>query len=251
MSAPEGIDWPWAVATGGALSGRQRRQLLTPLLRTVVAYSATRARLATGRRGTGGVDIESLRWPDSKLARAAEEEVRDSCSADVVAHCYRTYLFALSLAAAEGLSVDEELGYVSCLLHDLHLGATTPGRCFAVVGGERAERFALERGETPERAATIGAAIAAHITPGTSDDLTDTGGFVSAGAFVDVAGSRIDELDAGWVDGLLTRYPRQDFKRRLLGYWSDEAAAVPAGRARWLNRTAGFPLLIRLAPFSE
>src|SRR5262249_20426354 len=45
MGAPEGIDWSWAVATGGALSRRQRRQLLTPLLRTVLSYSAGRARL--------------------------------------------------------------------------------------------------------------------------------------------------------------------------------------------------------------
>jgi hypothetical protein len=192
-----------------------------------------------------------MRWPDSKLAQAAEEEARDTLSPDLLAHSYRTYLFALSLAAIEAAKVDEELCYVACLLHDLHLGDPTPGRCFAVVGGERAEGFALEHGESPERAASIGAAIAAHITVGASDDLSDPGGFVSAGAFVDVSGTRIDELDPGWVEAILTRYPRHDFKRHLLTYWADEAAAVPAGRARWLTRTAGFPLLVRLAPFPE
>jgi hypothetical protein len=251
MSAPEGIDWSWAVATGGALSPQQRRRLLTPLLRTVVAYTACRTRLALGHRGSGGVDIDRLTWPDSKLARAAEEEARDVLSPDLLAHSYRTYLFGLSLAALDGTPVDEELCYVACLLHDLQLGAPTPGRCFAVTGGERAERFALDRGESPERAAGIGAAIAAHITVGAAEDLSDPGGFVSGGAFVDVSGTRIDELAPAWVDGLLTRYPRHDFKRRLRGYWADESAAVPAGRARWLTRSAGFPLLIRLAPFSE
>jgi hypothetical protein len=251
MGAPEGIDWSWAVATGGALSGRHRRQLLTPLLRTVVAYSVTRTRLALGRRGTGGVDIDRLHWPDSALARAAEEEIRDTLSPDIVAHSYRTYLFALALAALDEAKVDEELCYVACLLHDLNLGQPTPGRCFAVVGGERAEQFALDRGESPQRAATIGAAIAAHITAGASEDLGDPGGFVSAGAFVDVSGTRIDELAPAWVDAVLERYPRQDFKRRLAGYWSDEAKAVPDGRARWLNRAAGFPVLVRLAPFAE
>jgi len=251
MSAPEGIDWSWAVATGGALSSRQRRQLLTPLLRTVVGYTACRARLALGRRGDGGVDLDAIRWPDSKLARAAEEEARAVLSPDLLAHSYRCYVFALSLAALEAAEVDEELCYTACLLHDLQLGDPTPGRCFAVVGGERAEGFALGRGEPPERAAAIGAAIAAHITPGAGDDLSDPGGFVSAGAFVDVSGTRIDELDPGWVEELLTRYPRHDFKRRLLGYWAAEAAAVPAGRARWLTRAAGFPLLVRMAPFPE
>ena len=251
MSAPQGIDWSWAVATGGTLSRRQRRDLLTPLLRTVASYTACRARLTLGRRGSGGVQIDGLRWPDSKLAQAAEEEARDTLSPDVLAHSYRTYLFGQSLAAIDGAEVDDELVYVACLLHDLQLGKPTPGRCFAVVGGERAERFALEKGEAPERAAAIGAAIAAHITAGAAEDLSDPGGFVSAGAFVDVTGTRIDELDPEWVDGLLARYPRHDFKRHLLKYWSDEGAAVPAGRARWTTRTAGFPLLIRFAPFPE
>jgi hypothetical protein len=248
MSAPEGIDWSWAVATGGALS---RRQLLTPLLRTVVGYSACRARLALGRRGGGGVDLDGLHWPDSRLARDAEQEALATLSPAVLAHSYRSYLFGLSLAAVDGVAVDEELCYVSCVLHDLHVADPTPGRCFAVVGGERAERFAREHGEAPERAAAIGAAIAAHITVGASEDLSDPGGFVSAGAFVDVSGARIDELSPAWVHDLLTRYPRHDFKRQVTEYLAREAASVPAGRAHWLIRTARLPLLVRLAPFAE
>lgn len=217
----------------------------------MVGYAACRTRLALGRRGRGGVDLDALRWPDSKLARAAEEEARDVLPVDLLAHSYRTYLFGLSLAALDHAPVDEELCYVACLLHDLHLGDPTPGRCFAVAGGQRAERFALDHGETVERAERIGAAIAAHITLGAAEDLSDPGGFVSAGAFVDVSGGRIDELDPRWVADLLGRHPRHDFTRALLGYWQAECAAVPDGRARWLTRTAGFPLLVRLAPFPE
>lgn len=251
MGAPEGIDWAWAVATGGALTSRQRRELLTPLARTVATYVRTRARLATGRRGDGGVDLDGLRWPDSALARAAEEEARTVLSPALLAHSYRTYLFGLSLAAIDGAPVDSELCYVACLLHDLHLGAPTPKRCFAVVGGERAERFALDHGVPAERAAGVGTAVAAHITPGASDDLADPGGFVSAGAFVDVSGTRLDELDARWVERLLAEYPRHELKKMLLAYWSAESRAVPDGRARWLTTVAGFPVLVRLAPFAE
>lgn len=251
MGAPRGIDWAWATATDGTLSPAQRRQLLTPLLRTVVGYVRTRARLATGSRGQGGMPLDSLQWPDSALARDAEQEARDVLSASLLAHSFRTYLFGLALATLDDAAVDQELCYVASLLHDLHLGDPTPGRCFAVVGGRRAERFALDRGEPAERAGAIGAAVAGHITVGASEDLTDPAGFVSAGAFVDVSGTRLDELDPAWVAGVLDRHPRHRFKRVVLSHWRAEARAVPQGRAQWLNRTAGFPLLVRAAPFAE
>ncbi|WP_354700891.1 hypothetical protein DSM112329_01183 [Paraconexibacter sp. AEG42_29] len=251
MSAPRGMDWDWATATGGALSARQRRQLLSPLLRTVVAYPVERLRLATGRRGAGAVDLDTLRWPDSALARAAEDEARDVLSPHVLQHSYRTYLFALALAAVDGVAVDEELGYVSCLLHDLHLEHPTPGRCFAVVGGERAAAFATAHGADAAQARHVGAAVGGHITMGANDDLRDPAGFVSAGAILDVAGVRMADTDPEWIDAVLARHPRLGFRRHLMAAWKAEAAAVPAGRARWLNRYAGFPLLIRLAPFDE
>lgn len=251
MSAPAGIDWDWATSTGGALSARQRRQLLTPLLRVAVAMPAARMRLALGRRGTGSVDLDALRWPDSTLARAAEEEARDVLSPHVLQHSYRTYLFALALAAIDGVTVDEELGYVSCLLHDLTLEHPTPGRCFAVTGGERAASFALDHGATPERAATIGAAVCGHITVGAADDLGDPAGFVSAGANLDVTGARIAETDRAFIRGVLDRHPRLEFKRHMLKAWAAEGRAMPAGRSRWLTTHAAFPLLIRSAPFGE
>lgn len=251
MSAPPGIDWHWATTTGGNLTQEQRRQLLTPLLRTVLGYSRTRLKLALGLRGNGKLDIDTLSWPDSALAKAAEEEARESLSPDLLAHSYRTFLFGLVLADLDQAPVDEELCYVACLLHDLKIASPTPGRCFAVVGGEHAERFALDHDTPPERAAAIGAAIAAHITPGAADNLSDPGGFVSAGAFVDVSGARLDEISPLWVADLLSRHPRPDFKHRLRAYWAAESAAVPNGRANWLTRTAGLPLLIRVAPFSS
>lgn len=251
MSAPLGVDWDWATRTGGALSSRQRRQLLTPLLRVALRYPVGRLRVALGRRGSGRLDLDGLRWPDSQLARDAEAEARELLSAHVLGHSYRSYLFGLVLAAVDGVQVDEELAYVSCLLHDAQLERPTPGRCFAVVGGERAERFALDRGVEPARAAAIGAAIAGHITPGAADDLSDPAGFVSAGAFVDVAGVRLEETDPDWIADVLARHPRLEFKRHVRAAWAAEGKAMPAGRARWLTLYGAFPLLIRAAPFDE
>ncbi|MET7771351.1 HD domain-containing protein [Nocardia sp. NPDC005366] len=250
MDAPAGTDWEWATRTGGALSGAQRRHLAAALARAVPGLLAARATRAIGRTGAGRLEFEGLRIPDSALARAAELQARESLSIHVLEHSYRTYFFGRVLADLDGARVDDELVYVACLLHDLCLEQPTPGRCFAVSGGVAAVEFALREGVEPDRAATIGAAIAAHITPGVAADLNDPGGFVSAGASVDVIGSRIGELDRDWVDELLTRHPRHELKRHLIAAFDAEAKAVPHGRSKLLV-TAGFNQMIRFAPFTE
>jgi hypothetical protein len=122
------------------------------------------------------------------------------------------------------------------------------GNCFAVAGGVDAERFALPHGAHAERVGAIGAAITAHITPGSAEDLADPGGFVSASALLDLTGQRLDEVDPRWVDRLLCEHPRDGFGRAMNSYWRAESRAVPGGRAPWLTRHAALPLLIRAAP---
>lgn len=245
------FDYAWGKATGGTLTPAERRELLGPLMPVVVSHMIGRLRVTLGWRGNGSVDMNNLRWPDSALSRDAEERAREELSPHVLQHSYRTYLFGLALAGIDGKAVDMELVYVASLLHDLNLEHPTPGRCFAVVGAERAEAFALENRTPPERAKAIAAAIAGHITIGVAADLGDPAGFVSAGAFVDVAGARLHELRPEWVEEVLRRHPRLSFRDHLLNAFQAEAAAVPQGRISWCLRYAGFGPLVRLAPFAE
>ncbi|MGQ0466194.1 MAG: HD domain-containing protein [Sporichthyaceae bacterium] len=251
MPVPAGIDYDWAVRTGGNLSPGQRAALLKPLLGVVARYPGQRLALAVGRRGKGGVDLSTLKIPDSRLAKDAEAEAQEVLSPSVREHSYRTFLFAMSLAELQGVEVDVEVAYVASLLHDLQLEHPTPGRCFALVGAERAERFALERDVAPERARRIAAEICGHITIGAADDIGSPGGFVLAGAAVDVMGDRLNRLDPAWVEAVLVRHPRLKFKRVFWDAWTAEGRAVPKGRSRWLVRYAGLPILARLAPFDE
>ncbi|WP_078312820.1 MULTISPECIES: HD domain-containing protein [unclassified Mycobacterium] len=245
------LDWQWATRTGGEVSAAQRRALLGRLFRALPAMVSDTVKTRMGRRGQGRVEFGSIAVPDSALARAAEQEARDSVTPHVLEHSYRTYFFGKALAAFDGVRVDDELVYIASLLHDLQLEHPTPGRCFAVVGGERAAQFLRDQGASEDRAQAVGAAIAAHITLGASENLTDPGGFVSAGAGTDVFGLRLSDLDAGWVDELLRRHPRLEFKRHMLKAWAAEGTAVPNGRAAWLTRYAAFPLLVKAAPFAE
>jgi hypothetical protein len=74
---------------------------------------------ATGR-GLARVDIDKVRFPDSAIARRAEDLVAELCTPALGQHCcYRTYLWGSLLAQHDQLAVDEELFYVASLLHDL------------------------------------------------------------------------------------------------------------------------------------
>lgn len=245
------LDWHWATRTGGAVSTAQRRALLGRLIRALPGMVSDAVKTRVGRRGLGRVEFGSIVVPDSTLARAVEQEARDCVTPHVLEHSYRTYFFGKALAELDDIQVDDELVYVASLLHDLQLEHPTPGRCFAVVGGERAARFVMTQGAPADRAEAVGAAIAAHITLGASDNLADPGGFVSAGAGTDVFGLRLSDLDAEWVQELLHRHPRLDFKRHMRRAWAAESAAVPNGRAAWLTRYAAFPMLVKAAPFGE
>jgi len=251
MTAPRGIDWAWATRTGGALSAAEKRRLIAPLAHVALRYPAARLKLAAGRRGPGRLDLDSLVWPDSRLARDATEEAREVLSAHVLQHSYRTYLFGLLLAQRGRIVVDHELMYITSMLHDTQLEHPTEGRCFAVVGGERAERFCLDHGADAAYAAMVGAGVAGHITVGAADDLADPAGFVSAGAFADLTGFGLQHGQAEWVDAVHARYPRLGFRRHLLAALHAERRAMPTGRIQWLSRYGAFMLLIRAAPFAE
>lgn len=251
MGRPAELDWAWATSTGGNLTPQQKRALLAPLVRTVLRYPGSRIRTALGRRGTASLDLDALTWPDSALARDSVAEIQETLSPWVVDHSFRTWILGRLLAQIEGVEVDHEVTFVGSILHDLTLEHRTEGRCFAVTGGEHAQRFATEHGAGPEQAAAIGAAVGGHITVGAAEDLADPAGFVSAGAFLDITGFGLHRIDPAFTDELHRRHPRDDLRRKLLKVWAAEGKAVPDGRARWITRYGAFPLLLRAAPYAE
>lgn len=65
-----------------------------------------------------------------------------------------------------------------------------------------------------------------------------------------MAGVRFEQTERAWMDEVLRRHPRLEFKRHLGACWAAEAAAVPDGRAAWFGKR-GFGPLVRIAPFAE
>lgn len=250
---PEFATLAWALASGGNLTARERRSLLLPILRTTVVYTTGRLRRALGlrpaRRAT--LDLERLRWPDSKLAREAERACHETLSAAMANHSLRTFVFGLAVSELDDQAVDLEELYVCSLLHDLALEAPTPGRCFAVVGAERARALLLTAGADAEKSERIAEGIALHISPGIGFERGPLAPLIAAGALIDLTGLRLEELSPELVAGAFARWPRTGCKRHLAGCWRREARAVPQGRAAATERYALFSLVVRLAPFAE
>lgn len=153
--------------------------------------------------------------PSTRLARAARELVTAVSPPFLAHHAIRSYLFAGAVASAKGLrpdvDYDDELVYLTCVLHDL--GATDHGngdQRFEVDGADAAARFLREHGVDEARTTTVWQAIALH----TSVGLAHRFGFVHAvsqmGISTDIIGVDRELLPAGFADRVHAAWPRDD-----------------------------------------
>ena len=117
-----------------------------------------------------------LALPDSDIACAARQLLFDVSPVPVAHHCVRSYLFARELAAAKGLypdvDYDDELVYLSCVLHDLGVTDHANGdQRFEVDGADAAVRFLRGEGVEEARVTTVWQAIALHTSIGSRTGL--------------------------------------------------------------------------------
>jgi hypothetical protein len=243
-----GLDW--ALRTGGRLTARERRRLLSAIALGQWENAIGRVKLALGRLppGAANVDLDTFMTPDSLFAREAEQACAE-LPASLVGHSYRTWLYGRALAAVDGSELDIELFYCGSLLHDHGIAQPTSGRDFTLASAERTLACATTAGVSDDRAQALADAICVHTTPGVAIDRDGAlGCYLQWGAMVDGAGLRIWDVAPANVTEILHRYPRVDFKDQLVAMMRAEAAAVPQGRFGLLVR-CGLPLAVRMAPF--
>ncbi|WP_082696656.1 HD domain-containing protein [Mycobacterium sp. IS-1590] len=140
-------------------------------------------------------------------------------------HCVRSYLFAREIAAAQGVSSgaddDDELVFLSCLLHDL--GVTDAGRGdqrFEVEGADAAANFLRQHGFPADRVTTVWQAIALHTSAGLANRFGRVQSAVLNGIALDINGMDKHLLSPGFADRVHAAWPRHD-----LGYAIADAVA--------------------------
>ncbi|WP_030691589.1 HD domain-containing protein [Streptomyces globisporus] len=170
--------------------------------------------------------------PDSKLATAATELVRDTTSELIYDHSRRVYLFGALQGRARGLAFDPELLYVGAMFHDLGLGEAhrTGGRRFEVDGAEEAAAFLRSHGADEDAVRRVWTAIALHTTPGIPGFMEPEVALVTAGVEYDVLGIGYEDPAAVTPEdraAILAAHPRPDFKRRILAAFAEGVSPRP------------------------
>lgn len=246
----------WGRLRGGALTRSERFAFTRDTILATLRFELRRGltRLGIGDRRQIELALDEIPLPDSPVARAAAEVCAVASSPALLAHCHRTYLWAVLLGRRDGIGHDAELLYVASLLHDLGLTAAHgpgPGvACFALAGAEVAERFLAAHGWSADRATSAAEAIVRHLDPVVGPEAGAEAHLLRQGAGLDVVGLRFHEIARPTRDAVLTRHPRQDLSRELATTMTTEARERPASRMAALCRL-GFVGRIRTAPFSD
>jgi hypothetical protein len=148
-------------------------------------------------------------------------------------HCLRSYLWGAMYAAAHDIAFDDELFYVSAMLHDI--GLTDPfdshRLAFEQAGGDLAWVFGAAAGWPFDRAARASEIIVLHMRDDVSPAVDPEAHLLQVATSWDVAGRRPEEFPPEARADVLMRYPRQGFGREFLACFEDQSRRKPGSAA--------------------
>lgn len=243
----------WVQDTRGWLTPAERRRMLRPLVSAHLHNLVGRTRLALHLHPGRHADVapERLEPPRTVLARRAEEAAARRLPPALLHHSRRTFRFGLALGIVTGTHVDEELLYAAAMLHDTGLLTSSGDADFTLESARVARCVAEQVGLSHEATTLVLDAITLHHSPGVGPEHGAVAQLLSAGAAVDVIGLHAWKLPDTVLVDAVNLHPREGFKAVFTEAFGEEAARVPDGRARFLNRYGAFAIAIRLAPFAE
>jgi hypothetical protein len=177
--------------------------------------------------------------PDSAACRLAREVVEEFSSPALVNHCLRSYLWAADHAARHGVAFDDELLFVSAMVHDLGLSpvfdsATVP---FEDAGGAVGWVFAAGAGWPVSRRRRVAQIVVAHMAPSVDVTADPEGHLLELATGLDVSGRDADAWPAELRAEVLTRFPRSGLADEFVACFEDQARRKPDSTAGRLVAT--------------
>jgi len=172
-------------------------------------------------------------FPQTPAAAAALSVATRFYSPALLNHCVRSYLWGTTYAARHGIVFDDELYYVSAMLHDIGLtDAFDSHRLpFEEAGGELAWVFGVGAGWPVDRAARATEIIVLHMQPDVSVDVDPESHILQVATSWEVVGRRPDEFPEEIRGDVVSRYPRLGFGESFLACFEDQAQRKPGSTA--------------------
>ncbi|WP_068094854.1 HD domain-containing protein [Novosphingobium rosa] len=148
--------------------------------------------------------------PDSTLARAITQFVRDTETELLFNHSSRVYHFGALAGLQRGLRFDRELLYAGAMFHDIGLmpGHASADERFEVDGAHVARDFLRSHGVSEADAYTVWTAIALHTTPGIPVHMHPVVALVTAGVEMDVLGLTYAQYQPAEREAVVSAFPR-------------------------------------------
>lgn len=163
--------------------------------------------------------IAGIKMPDSALAKATAEYIRDNEPDLLFHHSSRVFLFGALSGERKGLKYDAEQLYVGAMFHDLGLveGHRSKTERFEVDSANAARAFIKPFGLSEGDMEQVWLSIALHTTPGVPPHLRPNVALVTAGVEMDVLGIDYAEFSTAQREAVVHAHPRGDgFKECIL-----------------------------------
>jgi len=211
-------------------------------------------RMGRRRRPAADFDLDCLPRPRTEAARSAEALIEETMDPVWIYHSYRTYVWGYVLGVYDGLEFDEEVLYVSSLVHDVSLAdsnvAVRP-RCFSLSAAETVGELVDRAGWAPARQHLICDSMTRHINLWITPKRDPEAYLLHVGTKLDVMGLRYPDLSAQLIADTVAMYPRADFKNVFRPKMRAHGAAVPDSRAGFYAQHFQSDRRRANSPFSE
>jgi hypothetical protein len=176
------------------------------------------------------LDLNGVKVPDSALAKAITEMVRDNATPLLFHHSSRVYYWGALTGARKELKFDAELLYAGAMFHDMGLMPRYCSQCerFEVDGADCAAQFLRSHGIAESDIDTVWTAIALHTTPGIPQHMKPEIALVTAGVEMDVLGIAYPQFPDAQRDAVVAAHPRgEQFKQDILQAFYDGIKGKP------------------------
>jgi hypothetical protein len=172
-------------------------------------------------------------FPQTPAATAALSVATRFCTPPLLNHCVRSYLWGAMYASKHGITFDDELLYVSAMLHDIGLTDVFDSHrvAFEEAGGYLAWVFGVAAGWEADRAARATEIIVRHMRGDVSSTADPESHILQVATSWEIVGRRPEEFPAEARAEMLARYPWQGFGSEFLACFQDQGTRKPGSAA--------------------